>query len=109
MKKLIYLSLIVILFSCKHKPVFDCSKEIHGTQDTVEVGFMLHGGILDQYDNGRVFISIVKITDRRNWEHNQYFTGTDFSENEDEEMKVIDSDSCKLKELYFEFLKTEQP
>src|ERR1035437_2672459 len=60
--------------------VYDCNKEIKEEH----VGFMQQGGILDKYDNGRVFVSIVHVVDPKDWQYNEYFTGNGFSKNEDE-------------------------
>ena len=68
------------------------------------VGFMQQGGILDKYDNGRVFVSIVHVVDPKDWQYNEYFTGNGFSKNEDEELRVIEKDSCQLKQKYFEYI-----
>lgn len=64
---------------------------------------MLHGGILDKYDNGRVYISIVKIVNPKDWSYNHYFTGTGFSIDPKDELKMLEADSCKLKKLYYEY------
>jgi hypothetical protein len=67
---------------------------------------MLHGGILDKYDNGRIFISIVHVVNPKDWDFNEYFTGNGFSKNEYDELKVIEKDSCELKQKYFKYLQT---
>jgi len=105
MKKLkIYLPVLVtmLLLSCRTAKQYNCSKAIAEGS----VGFMRHGGILDKYDNGKVFISIVNIVNPKDWSGNEYITGNGFSKNKDDEMKVIEKDSCELKQKYFAYLKT---
>lgn len=64
MKYTTLLAFIFILISCKTEN--DCSKLIPPKDSNgIETGFMLHGGILDQYDR-RVFISIVRIKTLQN-------------------------------------------
>jgi hypothetical protein len=65
---------------------------------------MLHGGILDKYDEGRVYVSIVHIIDPKDWQYNEYFTGNGFSKDAKDELKVLEKDSCDLKEKYFNYL-----
>lgn len=95
--------LLLAAVSCRTKPTYDCSKEIKDGH----IGFMLQGGILDKYDNGRVFVSIVHIVNPKDLDFNEYFTGDGFSKNENEVMKVIEKDSCQLKEKYFEYLESQ--
>lgn len=102
MKYLIVLS-VLFLMSCKHESYCNKTFPIKDSSG-IEVGFMLHGGILDAYDNGRIFISLVRINDPKDWDFNEYFTGDDFTPDESLEKKVLQSDSCELKQLYFEYL-----
>lgn len=92
------------MMACKNHPEFDCKNYIQEQN----VGFMLHGGIFDKYDNGRMFISIVHIVDPKNWDYNQYFTGTGFSSDPKDELKVLEKDSCYLKQDYFRYLNSKR-
>lgn len=85
-----------------------CNEQIHGTQGSVEVGFMAQGGILDKYDDGKVYLSIEKLVNPHDWDFNEYFTGTGFSKNKDDVKKVLEQDSCELKQLYFEYLNNQK-
>lgn len=101
--KLILISLLFVI-SCKESN--DCYRRVHQELESGgSIGFMIHGGFLDKYDNGRVFISIVRVNNPKDWDYNDYFTGEDFSPNEEDEMRVPREDSCQLKELYFQYLK----
>lgn len=94
---------MLVAASCRTKTTNRCSKEFYDKY----TGFMLHGGILDKYDNGRVFVSIVHIVDPKDWQYNEYFTGDGFSKDEKEEMRVLEKDSCEIKEKYFAWLEAQ--
>ncbi len=104
MKQIKLTLLFAILFflaftSCKPKIVCDCNRIL--SNDTI--GFMDNIGIFSKYD-GNVFKSIVHIVDPKDWDYNEYFTGNGFSKNKDDELKVLEKDSCELKQKYFEYL-----
>jgi len=103
MKKfIIYLSSILLLpvLSCRSENRYNCSMKItEYTEDNV--GFMIHGSALE---NGQRFVSIVHVVNPKDWDYNKYFTGNSFSKNEADEMKVLEKDSCELKQKYFVYL-----
>jgi hypothetical protein len=101
--KHIPLLLTITLFGCEAKDRH-CDYQFENNS----IGFMMKGGILDKYDNGRVFYSIVDIVNPKDWDYNLYFTGSGFSENEDDAIWIIEKDSCKLKSKYVEYLNNKQ-
>lgn len=99
MKKLLLISILLVFISCKESN--DCDKRLGGN-----VGLMIHGVFMPQTEDERIKkVSIVKIVDPKDWEFNEYFTGENFSPNEEDEMQVPITDSCQLKDLYFQYLK----
>lgn len=108
------LCFILILFcscgfiSCKLSENY-CDKSVSSTlPNGGSIGFMSEGGILDKYDEGKVYISIAKVNDPKDWSYNEYFTGEGFSPNEEDKMKVLEQDSCEIKQAYFEYLKDQK-
>lgn len=103
-----YLTILLLFFISCNNGYDYCDKQIHGTQGATEVGFMATGGILDKYDDGKVYYEIVKINNLRDWDFNEYFTGVGFSKDENDALKILDKDSCQLKQFYFEFLNNQE-
>lgn len=101
--KYILLLTVVSFVSCTTPTNDYCDKELPGKD-----GFMLQGGILDKYDGGRTFLTIERVNDPKDWAYNEYFTGTGFSKDQSEVMRVLEKDSCELKEMYFKFITPEK-
>lgn len=85
---------VAITLSFGNHEKFDCNKTLL-KKDMI----FLHGGILDKYNNGRVFVSIQRVNNPKDWNDNEYFTGKGFSKDENKLLKV--KDSCELKRRYF--------
>lgn len=95
MKKILIFS--IILISCQEKHDLTCEKPFpyHHT------GFMIHGMIFSSAEN---HLSIVHVMNPKDWDFNEYFTGSGFSKNENDAYTVVIKDSCELKEKYFRYL-----
>lgn len=93
---------IFLFAACSSQvPFKDCERSFD--YKNTGVGFAMHGGFFDKYDGGRVFYSIYRTHDEYK-APTEFFTGTAFSTNEEDEMRVLEKDSCELKHLYFIYL-----
>lgn len=45
--------------------------------------------------------TLQRVNNPKDWDFNEYFTGTGWSNNKDDVMKVPEADTCRIKEKYF--------
>ena len=53
-------------------------------------------------------MTITTASNGKDWQYNEYFTGTGFSKYKKDELKVPEKDSCELKHKYFIYFNSIQ-
>ncbi len=98
MSKTLLLLLIAAGMGCKDKPDY-CKNEFPHEY----INFMTQGKFLS--NDNRTWVTIIHRVDPKSIESFMYFTGDGWSANEDEGVTVLETDSCTIKNAYFNYIK----
>lgn len=85
---------------CGDHKIIHCAQPV---SNDPHYGFMEHG----EFGTKGVNIYIVHVVNLKDWSENEYFTGTGWSKNKEDAKDVDQSDTCTLKDLWFDFIYKE--